>query len=87
MGWFLLGVLCLLLLLIAVLLIRAALFKPKGEKNAPGKDTGIDHDRAVEHLAKMVRIPTVSSRKEEEVDEKAFEDFRNLLEELGYEVK
>ena len=82
MGWFLLGVLCLLLLLIAVLLIRAALFKPKGEKNAPGKDTGIDHDRAVEHLAKMVRIPTVSSRKEEEVDEKAFEDFRNLLEEL-----
>ena len=30
----------------------------------------------------MVRIPTVSSRKEEEVDEKAFEDFRNLLEEL-----
>lgn len=82
MGWFLLGVLCLLLLLIAVLLIRVALFKPKGEKNAPGKDTGIDHDRAVEHLAKMVRIPTVSSRKEEEVDEKAFEDFRNLLEEL-----
>ena len=58
MGWFLLGVLCLLLLLIAVLLIRAALFKPKGEKNAPGKDTGIDHDRAVEHLATgRERIP------------------------------
>ena len=82
MGWFFLGLLCLILLLAIVVVLRAAMFKPKDGKNLPGEDTGIDHEQAVEHLARMVRIATVSSRKEEEVDEKAFEDFRNLLEEL-----
>lgn len=82
MGWFFLGLLCLILLLAIVVVLRAAMFKPKDGKNLSGEDTGIDHEQAVEHLARMVRIPTVSSRKEEEVDEKAFEDFRKLLEEL-----
>ena len=51
-------------------------------KNTPGEATGIEYERAVDHLSQMVKAPTVSSRNPQEVDEGAFEDFRRLLEAL-----
>lgn len=82
MLWVLLALACAAAVLLAVVLVRAALFKPGEGKNTPGEAAGIEYKRAVEHLSQMVRVPTVSSRNPQEVDEGAFEDFRRLLETL-----
>lgn len=78
-GWI---VLILVLLFLAVLLIRTALFRPKAEQPAEPAETGIDYDRATDHLAQMIRVKTVSSRDPAAVDEGEFERFRALLREL-----
>ena len=82
MLWVLLALACAAAVLLAVVLVRAALFKPGEGKNTPGEAACIEYKRAVEHLSQMVRVPTVSSRNPQEVDEGAFEDFRRLLEAL-----
>ena len=79
-GWILLA---LVLLFLAVLLIRTALFRPRDEKAPEPEQTGIDYDKAAEHLARMVRVKTVSSREKASVDEEEFERFRALLCELS----
>ena len=78
-GWILLA---LVLLFLAVLLIRTALFRPRDEKAPEPEQTGIDYDKAAAHLARMVRVKTVSSREKASVDEAEFERFRALLCEL-----
>lgn len=79
MGWWILAV---IVVFLAVLLIRTALFRPKTESVPPVVETGINYDRAAEHLARMVRIKTVSSRDAARVEEEEFERFRTLLTEL-----
>lgn len=75
-GWILLG--CLVLLL-AVILIRTLLFTPPKEEAPVPAPVSIEAEKAADHLAQMVRIPTVSSRKESEQNPEAFEAFRALL--------
>lgn len=81
-----LPVLILLLLLVAFLVllaVRAAAFRP-GEEAAhtPPAPCAVNEETAVEHLARMVRIPTVSSPDPSQFDETQFEAFRALLPEL-----
>ena len=62
-----------------MLLVRAARFKPKVDGRAVAAPCEVDAAAAVEHLAQMVRVPTVSSYRLEEFDEEKFEEFRGLL--------
>lgn len=75
-------ILALVVLFLAVLLVRAALFRPKEDALPEPEKTAIDYGKAAEHLARMVRVKTVSSRDSAAVDEGEFERFRTLLAEL-----
>ena len=75
-GWIILGA---FVVLIATLLIRTAMFKPKDAQKATPEAVDIDEKRAVESLRQMIRCKTVSSRDKSTVDEKEFVKFRELL--------
>lgn len=78
-GWLILAA---LLALIAVLLVRAARFRaPDAARETPAP-LAVDGAQAVEHLAQLVRIPTVSNADETKFDEAVFEQFREKLREL-----
>lgn len=78
-GWIILG---LFVLLVAVLLIRTAAFKPKTEPAPEPMAVDFDREKAIEHFAEMIRCKTVSSHNPELQDEKEFEKFRELLKKL-----
>lgn len=69
----------LIVLLAAVLLIRTALFRPKEEPIQAGEPVKVDGERAVDSLAGMVRIPTVSHPDPSKMEESVFESFRQYL--------
>lgn len=76
------GILIVLAVFVAVLAVRAAACRPEGEEYGPREELAVDAQGAVEKLAQMVRIPTVSDYEEEKVDEAQFEAFRAKLKEL-----
>ena len=63
---------------VAVLLLRAAALKPKAVANMD-VPTVLVPEKAVEHLAEMIKIPTISNYDKALMDEDAFEAFRTLL--------
>ncbi len=77
--YILIGIAALLVLLLGVLLIRCAAFRPKAGPTAFPKDTDFDGDRAIESLRTLVRFPTVSYRDKDKEDEAAF---RGLIDAL-----
>ncbi len=77
--WIVIAALCLLGLLILVLLLRAALFRPRQEEFEPMEKPQLDEAGATERLAQLIRCKTVSSRDPAMVDEAEFEKFRALL--------
>lgn len=79
--WFLLipGV---IVIFLAVLLIRAVMFKPPEEAAPAIEDAPVNTGEITEHLAQMIRCKTISSRNPELVDAGEFEKFRELLKEL-----
>lgn len=78
-GWI---VLALLALLVAVVLVRTARFRPAQGQAAASDPIAVDGAGAAERLAQLVRIPTVSSYVEAEFDEAVFEEFRQTLRRL-----
>lgn len=66
----------------AVLLARAAAFKPGAQSAAAPAPCAVDAAAAADHLAQMVRIPTVSNADPSRFDEAQFERFRALLAQL-----
>ena len=70
------------LIFLAVLIIRALLFKPKKEAPVTPIDAPIDADRAFDHLAQMVRCRTESFYDKSRIDESQFDKFRSLLDTL-----
>jgi carboxypeptidase PM20D1 len=78
----LIAVLAALGVLAAVLLLRTAAFVPRGAKAAIPDYSPAGLDEAVQHLAAMLRLPTVSARDEKDVDREPFEKFIALLPEL-----
>ena len=78
-GWV---ILVLVLVFLAVLLLRAAAFRPEASESAAAQPCSVDGDAAVAHLAEMVRIATVSSDDPKAFDEAKFGQFRDLLRKL-----
>lgn len=67
---------------IAVILIRAAAFKPEKEL-APSEETiEVDRESAVSNMVKMIRCRTVSYNDEDLIDKAEFLKFQELLKEL-----
>ncbi|MEG2677218.1 MAG: peptidase M20, partial [Oscillospiraceae bacterium] len=66
-------------LFLAVLLVRAAMFKPTDGQRAVQNKVDVDGAHAIESLSEMIKCKTVSSRDKTMVDEGEFEKFRRLL--------
>lgn len=67
---------------VTVLLVRAILFRPQKMVPADHPAPDFDRDTVSDHLSRMIRIPTVSSRDSAQVDLTKFTEFRALLESL-----
>ena len=78
-GWI---ILALIAAFVLVLLVRAAQFRPQDPDYGPKADVTINAEQAVDHLAQMVRIPTVSNEDPAKMDEGIFQSFRDLLPQL-----
>lgn len=79
MWWLLLLIPAALLVLVAVVLIRAVRFKPKDGVAVDGKDVSFDGERATEALRSLIRCKTVSYRDPSLEDDAEFEKFVSLL--------
>lgn len=66
----------------AVLVMRAARFKPKENYQASGRKVELDEEKIVKDMQAMIRCKTVSDRDWSLVNEAEFEKFRSLLIEL-----
>ena len=74
-------ILALFLTLFAVILIRAAMFKP--QKNIPttAEEISVNEEKIISDMVAMIKCKTVSYSETELEDEEEFEKFRNLLKE------
>ena len=72
-------ILLLLAALVAVILVRTALFRPKEEKEETFEDVEFDREAALRALAALVRCRTVSSERREDEDDAEFEKLIALL--------
>ena len=75
-------ILGLLGLLIGVLLIRAAAFRPKAQKNLSQDEVSFDKDAAVTALQKLVQCKTISYNDPSMEDEAEFQKLINMLPQL-----
>ena len=73
------AVLALVLLLLAVLILRALAFKPKPQEVKEAEPVSFDKDAAVESLAQLVRCKTVSYNDPALEDDAEFRKLINLL--------
>lgn len=81
MVWVFSGAAALFVIFIAVVLIRAAGFKPESTEPPLEDKIELDHDKIVGDMAAMIRLKTVSNRDDSLVDWKEFEKFGELLKE------
>ena len=72
----------LVLLLLFVLLLRAAAFKPEKNHRPPSAPISVSGDAAAKTLSEMIKCKTVSSRDKSFEDEREFEKFKSLLPKL-----
>lgn len=68
-----------LALFVAVLLIRAMLFKPTNELVPAGDEITLNEEKIVSDMQKLIQCKTISYNDEELVDKAEFEKFQNLL--------
>ncbi|HHU90717.1 MAG TPA: M20/M25/M40 family metallo-hydrolase [Clostridiaceae bacterium] len=68
-----------IIVFLAVILIRAAVFKPMEEITEKSEIPKIDKDKVIRDLADMIRCKTISYINDELADKKEFERFQNLL--------
>ena len=71
--------LALLAAFLAVVLVRAAMFKPKAETHAAPSEAEVDGQHAIDSLQQMVRCKTVSYPDKALEDRAEFEKFKTLL--------
>ena len=79
-------ILALIVAFIAVILIRAAMFKPPAKKELKPEQVNFDGDAAVSALQELVRCRTVSYYDPSFEDDTEFEKFVELLPKLYPEV-
>lgn len=75
-------VLALVLIWLAVILIRAAMFTPKPELTPSDESVELDEEKIVCDMQEMVRCKTVSYNDDSLIDETEFKKFRDLLPQL-----
>ncbi len=75
-----------LLLLTAVVLIRAALFKPSERALSAVESVSVDIDRAAAELSALIKCKTVSHKDKSEDDEAEFKKLEKLLPKLFPEI-
>lgn len=82
MGWYIaLFFLCIIIIFLAVLIIRAVRFQPPNEEPAIVAHYDLDQDKIVEDMAAMIRCRTISYRDKLLIDQVEFDKFIKLLEE------
>ncbi len=74
--------LCLIGLLLVIVLIRTALFKPKKQEKPEIVTFDYDKNTVIDNLAEMVKCKTISSRDKNMEDEQEFTKFVDLLPKL-----
>ncbi len=80
MLWYVLGaVLGVFVLVLAVLVIRAAGFVPRPELVPSDREISLNEEKIVKDMQEMIRCRTVSYNDAALIDEAEFERFRNLL--------
>ena len=82
MIWIFLALLALLLAFLAVILIRAARFKPPVQETAPREEVDFDRDAVIRALGELVQCKTISRYTHEDEDDAEFEKLIALLPEL-----
>jgi len=80
-------VLCAVALFFGIIIVRAFLFRPPVAEPVFIEAASFDFKKTANHLAAMIRIPTVSSRDAAAVDLSRFEEFRALIDSLYPAVK
>ncbi|MBR4080090.1 MAG: M20/M25/M40 family metallo-hydrolase, partial [Christensenellaceae bacterium] len=75
-------ILALIVIFLAVIIIRAAMFKPKTQPSCDPDPIDFDHDKAVYNLQALVKCKTVSYRDHSLEDEAEFNKLLALLPEL-----
>ena len=78
-GWIILGI---VVLFLAVLLIRAATFRPKAQPAVSQESVNVDIDTAVSNLQQLVQCKTVSYNDHDKEDKAEFRKFKDLLPKL-----
>lgn len=73
------GILGVAAIFLAVLLIRAATFRPHEERKPSGEKVTLDTEKIIRDLAEMIRCRTISYNDERLVDQKEFKKFQDLL--------
>ncbi len=86
MVYFILSLIAVIALLLAVILIRTAGFKPKAEIIPDVTEINFDSDKAVEDLRKLIRCKTVSYNDPSLEDDGEFQKLIDLLPELYPDV-
>lgn len=82
MGYYIgLSLLCILIIFLVIILIRAILFKPQMVLPVVKEEYSLDHQKIIRDLSDMIRCKTISNRDESLVDKKEFNNFLNLIEE------
>lgn len=79
-------ILGLIIVFLAVILVRAAAFKPKETFQPSGTEVALDSDKIVQDMVEMIRCKTVSYYDKSLIDYDEFEKFRQLLTKLFPEV-
>ena len=72
-------ILAAVILFVAVLIFRAAAFKPKGSVAPKRQEAEIPEKRITENFIDMIKCKTVSFTEEDKIDYNEFEKFQNLL--------
>ena len=75
-------ILIILLILIIIILYNTSKFKPLQDKMTETSKVTFDQELAIEHLQKMIQIPTISNQDFKLVDQEQFIKFQQLLVEL-----
>ncbi len=66
-------------LFLAIILVRAVLFKPYPEPEMISGEIAVKEDKIIKDMSDMIRIKTVSYQDKSKVDDKEFDKFRALL--------
>ncbi len=80
MGWMIFGWISgVIFVFLAVILLRGAVFRPKGQVRVSEEKIEVDQDRIIENLRQLVRCKTVSYRDPAREDDGEFEKLIDLL--------